>query len=203
MRRSVKRLLRLALYPFALASTHLLPPLRRAWSHASLSVRINSALPANVVLLGNVEVHGTGNIEIGENGYFFPGTYLETQGHGRIRIGKGVVLSRGVHIVAFDLVEIGDGTMIGEYSSIRDANHHRENNVSLRMATHTARPIRIGKEVWIGRGCAVLGGASIGDYSTAGANSVITHDIPSGETHAGVPARRLVGRVREDLHAAV
>jgi acetyltransferase-like isoleucine patch superfamily enzyme len=203
MRRSVKRLLRLALYPFALASMHLLPPLRRAWWHALLRARICWTLPADLILLSDVEVHGSGDIQIGGNGYFFPGTYLETQGSGRIRIGRGVVLSRGVHIVAFDLVEIGDGTMIGEYSSIRDANHHRENNVSLRMATHTARPIRIGKEVWIGRGCAVLGGVSIGDYATAGANSVITHDIPSGETHAGVPARRLVGRVREDLHAAV
>ena len=203
MRSSIKRLLRLVLRPCAVFSIRALTPLRRAWWHALLGTRICRAVPLDLVLLGSVEVHGTGDIEIGSNGYFFPGVYLETQGKGRIRIGNGVVLSRGVHIVAFDLVEIGEGSMIGEYTSIRDANHVRESHAPLRMSTHAARPVRIGSEVWIGRGCAVLGGTSIGDYATAGANSVVTRDIPARETHAGVPARKLIARVREDLHVAV
>jgi acetyltransferase-like isoleucine patch superfamily enzyme len=203
MRSSIKRLLRSVLRPCALFSIQVLTPLRRAWWHALLGTRIGNAVPLDLVLLGAVEVHGTGDIEIGTNSYFFPGAYLETHGRGKIRIGKGVVLSRGVHIVAFDVVEIGEGSMIGEYTSIRDANHLRENNTPLRMSTHTALPIRIGREVWIGRGCAVLGGVSIGGYATAGANSVVTRDIPAGETHAGVPARNLTARVREDLHVAV
>ena len=85
-------------------------------------------------------------------------------------------------------VSIGAGSMIGEYASIRDANHHRSEERSFRESGHTAKTIIIGKEVWIGRSVTVLGGVTIGDKATVGANAVVTRDVAPGETVAGVPA---------------
>ncbi len=157
--------------------------------HALLSSQLFAPLDRSVVVLGAAEVHGTGKIQVGRDTLLYPALYLETEEEGSIQIGNGAVLSRGVHIVSRARIIIGDGTMIGEYTSIRDANHLRLPGTPIRDAGHIARPITIGNEVWIGRGVAILGGVTIGDGATIGANAVVTHDVPAGETVAGVPAR--------------
>jgi len=164
----------------------------RSWhrisSFAALSARLNQPLPITTVVLGKSQVYGTGNIRCGHGLLIYPNQYMETQGSGEITIGDGVVLSTGVHLVAYTGIHIGKGTMIGEYSSIRDANHTREEGVTLRNSGHVAKPIVIGKEVWIGRGVTVLSGVTIGDGATVGANAVVTRDVAAGSTVAGVPA---------------
>jgi acetyltransferase-like isoleucine patch superfamily enzyme len=169
--------------------------LRRRWinlaAHARLSAALGTRIHPSVNILGEAQVHGTARIALGCDLMVYPGLYLETQAEGVIVIGDGCVLSTGVHIVAMASVEIGRGTMIGEYTSIRDANHRRQPGEPMRYAGHDARPIVIGKEVWIGRGATVLGGVTIGDHATVGANAVVTHDVPAGVTVVGVPARPL------------
>ncbi len=48
---------------------------------------------------------------------------------------------------------------------------------------------RIGGHVDIGAGAKLLGPITIGDHVRVGANAVVTHDVPSGKTVAGIPAR--------------
>jgi acetyltransferase-like isoleucine patch superfamily enzyme len=160
----------------------------RLYFHAALAADMRSQLPPSAVIEGRVHVYGTRNIRIGKNVLFYPDIHLETQGNAEIRIGENVVLSRGVHIVAMAGITIGPGTMIGEYTSIRDANHSRLEGVSIRDAGHVAKPVAIDNEVWIGRGVTVLGGLTIGDKATIGANAVVTKDVPAGSTMVGIPA---------------
>jgi len=177
--------------PLALCQRTLAPMLRswrRLTSFAALSARLNQPLPISTVVLGRAQVYGTGNIRCGKGLLIYPNQYMETEGSGEITIGDGVVLSTGVHLVAYAGIYIGKGTMIGEYSSIRDANHTRTEGATLRNSGHIAKPIHIGKEVWIGRGVTVLSGVTIGDGATVGANAVVTRDVPAGATVAGVPA---------------
>ena len=49
--------------------------------------------------------------------------------------------------------------------------------------------IHIGNNVWIGDKATVLGGITIGDNVIVGANSVVTHDVPSNCVVAGIPAK--------------
>ena len=163
--------------------------LRRLYGHAALGAQLNTSLPATVVVLGRAWVYGTGGIQFGENTLLYPDLHLETRDRAQIKLGDGVVLSRGVHLVAMAGITIGKGVMIGEYTSIRDANHRRERGIPIRDAGHTAKPIMIGDEVWIGRGVTILGGVTIGDGATVGANAVVTRDVVAGTTVAGVPAR--------------
>jgi len=174
---------------------------RRLYSHASLESQLSTKLPKSVVVLGKMFVDGTGAVEFGEACYLYPDLHLETRDGAKIRIGDGVVISRGSHLVAMSGITIGRGTMIGEYTSLRDANHQRDANVPLRDAGHTAKPIVIGSEVWIGRGVTVLGGVTIGDGATVGANAVVTRDVLPHTTVGGVPANLLQRRPSQDNEA--
>jgi len=196
---SAKPLLAWLLRPAALLRERGLPPLLRLWSWSRLAAGLDQPLPRSAVLEGPVALHGTRRISVGAGLHAYPDQVWETQGEGRLRIGEGVVLSRGVHLVAFAEVSIGAGSMIGEYASVRDANHRRVDGSSgggsggacLRESGHEAAPVRIGRQVWIGRGAAVLAGVSIGDCAVVAANAVVTRDVPAGAVVGGVPARPL------------
>jgi len=190
-RSGLKGVLAAPLRVFLKATFKLRQSLGRVYAHAALASQLKYPLPLSVVVQKKLSVHGTGAVSFGENCFLYPDIHLETHGDARIRIGEGVVISRGAHIVAMVDVTIGDGSMIGEYASIRDANHKREMNVPIRDAGHNATPIVVGKEVWIGRGVTVLAGVTIGDGATVGANAVVTRDVAAGVTVVGVPAKEI------------
>jgi acetyltransferase-like isoleucine patch superfamily enzyme len=196
---TIKRGIKTALSALLSGLLRITTPLRegaeRIYAHALLAAALRERLPPSVIVLGKVSIHGTGRIHIGENVLLYPDVHLETQENARIELGDGVVISRGTHIVAVAGVIIGKGTMIGEYTSIRDANHNRDPGRSIRDSGHIARPIEIGQEVWLGRGVVVLGGVQIGDKATVGANAVVTRDVPEGLTVVGIPATPISSRV--------
>jgi acetyltransferase-like isoleucine patch superfamily enzyme len=189
-----KSLLSVPLRAFLQSTAKLREYIERLYFHASLAAQLRIPLPASVVVLGRIWVYGTGSIRFGKDTLLYPHLHLETQDSATITLGEGVVISRGVHLVAMSGITIGSGSMIGEYSSIRDANHRREDGIPIRDAGFVANPIVLGKEVWIGRGVTVLGGVTIGDGATVGANAVVTHDVPPGAIVAGVPAKSLHSR---------
>ena len=185
-----KQLLAMGLWPLAAAAERIGRAWQRLWAYS----RLHAALPgvdASVVILGVPEIHGTRAIELGRDLYLYRELYLETREAGQIRIGDRVVISRGVHLVAFAGIDIGPGAMIGEYCSIRDANHRFGDGVALRESGHVARAIRIGANAWIGRGVTLLPGVQVGAGAVIGANAVVTADVPAGAVYAGVPARPL------------
>lgn len=189
-----KELVVLMLTPFARLAGRVLDPLRRAWAHARLAEKLQFPLDPSVVILDTPEVHGTGCIICGKQLYLYRDLYLETQDEGEIILGNQVVLSRGVHIVSFARVTLGAGSMIGEYTSIRDANHRFGAGQSIRAAGHEAAPITIGRNVWIGRGVAVLPGVTIGDGAVVAANAVVSRDVPAEAVVGGIPAKSLLRR---------
>jgi acetyltransferase-like isoleucine patch superfamily enzyme len=180
------------LWPLAQLNVLFGIPVRRLWSYALLRSQLPGA-PLSVVCEGPVELHGTRQVRLGENLYVYPAQYWETRESGQLTIGDGVVLSRGVHLVAYAGVTLGAGTMVGEYASIRDANHRRDQG-DIRHSGHEAKPVVIGRQVWIGRGACVLSGVSIGDNAVVAANAVVTRDVPAGAVVAGVPARPIQRR---------
>ena len=105
-----------------------------------------------------------------------------------IRLGAGAFLN--FNCVILDVVEvtIGDGTQIGPGVQILAADHPRD--PALRASgLELGRPVRIGRNVWIGAGAIILPGVSIGDDAIVGAGSVVTWDVPTGATAFGNPAR--------------
>ncbi|TWI70092.1 maltose O-acetyltransferase [Pseudoduganella lurida] len=105
-----------------------------------------------------------------------------------IRIGNGVFLNFNCVILDVVGVEIGDMTQIGPGVQILTADHPRDPALRA-QGLEFGRPIRIGKNVWIGAGALIMPGVTIGDDALIGAGSVVTRDVPAGVTVMGNPAR--------------
>jgi serine O-acetyltransferase len=63
----------------------------------------------------------------------------------------------------------------------------------------------LGNQVFVGAGAKIVGAVHVGDDCRIGANAVVVHDVPSGATAVGVPARvvRRPGESTPQPHQAV
>ena len=117
-----------------------------------------------------------------------------------LSLGNDCNLSDHVHIACTNRIVIGDGLLCGSRVLISDHSHGL---YSAEEGSHQSPPqtrpadrplsrrksIHIGRNIWLGDGVAVLGGADIGDGAIIGANSVVTRSIPPHSIAAGAPAR--------------
>ncbi|RUP49884.1 maltose O-acetyltransferase [Jimgerdemannia flammicorona] len=85
-------------------------------------------------------------------------------------------------------IEIGDRTLMAPNVQLYAATHPVD-PVVRSTGLELARPIKIGKDCWIGGSAIVCPGVTIGDGVTVGAGSVVTKDVPSYVVVAGNPAR--------------
>jgi maltose O-acetyltransferase len=105
-----------------------------------------------------------------------------------IRLGAGAFMNFNCVVLDVVEVEIGPRTQIGPAVQIYAADHPRD--PELRMAgLELGRPVRIGRNVWIGGGAIILPGVVIGDNAIIGAGSVVTRNVAAGVTVRGNPAR--------------
>jgi maltose O-acetyltransferase len=107
-----------------------------------------------------------------------------------ITLRAGVYLNAGCTILDSAPVTIGDRSMLGPGVHIYCAEHHKD--IALRRAgLEIARPVTIGKDVWIGGGAIILAGVTIDDGAIVGAGAVVTRDVAPGARVVGNPARVL------------
>jgi acetyltransferase-like isoleucine patch superfamily enzyme len=67
----------------------------------------------------------------------------------------------------------------------------------------TKGDVRIGNDVWIGRGSRILSGVTIGDGAAIGAYSVVSKDVRPYAVAVGVPAREVRRRFTDDQVGAL
>ena len=123
----------------------------------------------------------------GENLYIIPPIYANC-GLSNVHVGKNVVINFNCNFVDDGEIFIGDDTMIGPNCSIVTATHPI--SPRLRQAQYQYnKPVKIGKNVWLGANVTVLPGVTIGDNSIVGAGSVVTKDIEPNCIVVGNPAK--------------
>jgi maltose O-acetyltransferase len=124
--------------------------------------------------------------EVGEGAVIRPPFHCD-YGY-NIRLGRNVFLNFNCVILDVCEVEIGDLTQIGPGVQILTADHPRDPDDRAR-GVEFGKPIKIGRNVWIGGGAILLPGVNIGDDAVVGAGSVVTRDVAPGATVMGNPAR--------------
>lgn len=101
-------------------------------------------------------------------------TYLGVQDQALLDIGENVYINRNCNVVARKGITIGKGVTIGPGCQIYDHNHDIDH-----FGAYTYGAIVIGEDTWIGAGCILLPGVTIGEQCVIGAGTVVTHDIPA------------------------
>lgn len=125
--------------------------------------------------------------EVGEGVYIEPPMHASWCGK-FCHLGNNVYVNFNLTLVDDTHIFIGDGTKIGPNVTLVTAGHPLSPELRA-QGLQFNKPVRIGRNCWLGAGVTVLPGVTIGDGSTIGAGSVVTRDIPAGVVAYGVPCR--------------
>ncbi|MGW3423261.1 acyltransferase [Streptomyces phaeochromogenes] len=107
-----------------------------------------------------------------------------------LRIGDGVVLGRGSHVIADTTVTIGSDCYFGPYVYVTSTNHSYDDpHQPIGKQWPRMEPVEIGPGCWIGTGAVILPGARIGRNVVVAAGAVVRGVVPDHAVVAGAPAR--------------
>jgi serine acetyltransferase len=91
-----------------------------------------------------------------------------------LRIGDGVVLGRGSHVIADTTVTIGSDCYFGPYVYVTSTNHSYDDpREPIGKQWPRMEPVEIGPGCWIGTGAVILPGARIGRNVVVAAGAVV------------------------------
>ena len=137
-----------------------------------------------------------GAIHLGRWSWLGHGTKIRCH-EGVVSIGAKTVLGQECTISAYEHVSIGRECVIADRVMMIDFDHGAsEVERPVRLQGIYKREVRVGNNVWIGYGAAILRGVTVGDNAIIGTAAVVTRDVPANAVVAGVPAR--VIRMRDE-----
>lgn len=120
-------------------------------------------------------------------------TRLRTHGpEAHIELAEGVQLSGASITARSTRIYIGRNTLLAPNCVVVDSDFHAHWPPECRHLDpgyEKDAPVHIGDHVWLGMGCTVLKGVTIGEGAVIAAGSVVVRDVPPRTLAAGVPAR--------------
>lgn len=135
-------------------------------------------------------------ISIGKKVLIRKGARLEAVGEWdgkrpKIKIGDGTAIQFYFHCGAAKCVTIGENVLISGRVYITDHDHVFDDHQLPARKCHELKsaPVIIGDGAWLGEGCVILKGVTVGDRAVVGANAVVTKDVPPFTVVGGVPAQ--------------
>jgi chloramphenicol O-acetyltransferase type B len=129
-----------------------------------------------------VRIWGKKTISIGKNFYIGRDSFIESD----VVIGDNVIWANRVALVGrYDHHYLQLGIPMRQASQIRDKDYTW---LGLNSVT------TIEDDVWVGYGCTILSGITIGTGSIIAAGSVVTKSVKPYSIYAGVPARKIKDR---------
>ena len=125
-------------------------------------------------------------IDVPESFGMFPPFYTDCGKN--TRVGERVFINMGCKFQDQGGIFIDDDALIGHNATLCTLNHVQD---PIRRASMTAKPIYIGKRVWLGANVTVLQGVTIGDNAIVAAGAVVTKDVRANTIVGGIPAKEI------------
>ncbi|HEY9642032.1 MAG TPA: serine acetyltransferase [Coleofasciculaceae cyanobacterium] len=117
----------------------------------------------------------------------------------KIRNGYGIDLPYTVKLGRRVVIEHQNGIIIHGYSEIGDDSIIRQGvTLGNRYLDRPFDAPKLGARVNVGAGAKILGGVTLGDGASVGANAVVLSDIPAGQTAVGIPAKIIKPKITEN-----
>jgi acetyltransferase-like isoleucine patch superfamily enzyme len=116
-----------------------------------------------------------------------------------MKIGRDVVMDRGIQVTKAENIEIGDRACIAAYVSILGEITAVNSRLEKDYGIYKSDRVKIGEDVYVGVKATILPGVTIGKMATIGANSLVTSDVPEYAVALGVPARIFLKRTPKDV----
>lgn len=164
---------------------------RPFWKFSELRGGTRVKIGKRFSLQGSLIFNGPGTVIFGDDVVVDAATTPYTHSSAAvIRIGSKTFVN-GARFGCSKSIEIGDESILADCRLMDTdfhAVHKRRNEVG--MGPDEA-PIRIGKNVWVAAGAAVLKGVTIGDDSVIGFGAVVVKSVGAGKIAAGNPAKEI------------
>ena len=125
-----------------------------------------------------IEVKKSSTVKLGKHIVTDGRWTLMAGDHAKISIGENVYFNENCMVSSKSSVVIGRGCKFGPNVKIFD-NNHKFNRTDGVLEEHISKPVKIGKNCWIGSNAVILGGADIGDCCVIGAGCVVKEKIPA------------------------
>jgi acetyltransferase-like isoleucine patch superfamily enzyme len=136
-----------------------------------------------------------GSITLGAGTVIQPRAYLDTGKGGHIRLGERNSVNPYCVIYGHGGLTTGAFVRIAAQTVIIPANHvFADPTVPITRQGLRKLGITIGDDVWIGAGCQILDGVTIGNGAVIAAGSVVNRPVEPFTVVGGVPARVLKRR---------
>lgn len=151
----------------------------------NINIHKTVSLSANVILDNKFG----GEINIGKNCELLNGVMLMTYG-GNITIGNNCSINPYTILYGHGNLSIGNDVLIAGHCLIIPANHKFEDlEILIRKQGLYTKGIVIENNVWIGAGCRILDGITIGEGSIIAAGAVVNKDVAPFTVVGGIPAK--------------
>jgi acetyltransferase-like isoleucine patch superfamily enzyme len=141
-------------------------------------------------------IDGEGDIQIGSSvnisGRISIGFNDKIGAKPEIVIGDNVFIGHRSGFAIAKKIEVGNNCYISSAAIISDNDGHPQDPEKRKakkpIDPQDVKPVKLGDNVWVGRGAIILKGVTIGQNSIIGAAAVVTKDVPDNCIVAGNPA---------------
>lgn len=156
------------------------------------------AFGADTTIMTPLQMHAPHRIHIGEKTWIGARATLSLNEKSfgkhyepKLTIGDNCQFGEQLFISCCGEITIGDDVLGSDRVFIADTYHGFEDPATppIRQPLAPPEPVSIGNGVFLGVGCCILPGVSIGERAYIGANAVVTRNVEPWSVVAGSPAR--------------